>query len=504
MSIYWQFTSIPTPNNPAAVVEDGNTAYLAAGARVYAVNLADGSEKWRYPRSGNLPSTIQGTPAIADGTLYLATGEGLAALDTATGKPAWPTYHVRGGAATAPRVVGSAVYFAGQNGSFYGVDAHSGLSLGGVWDQNGRIGIPSGGDLVGDFDIANGSLIYITADQAMHSVNIGTGVQEWARRMDADVSNAHLVLGGEVMYVAAQNTLMQLRTMNGDPRWTIPLPSSAATPPAVGPDGTVYLVCSNRRVYAINAQGHGAWKVFPKLPYDVAAQPTVAGGLVIVPTLEGGVFALDAATGTLKWNCKIAPSGRNATAIPTAANAVRRALVANGALYVYTDDGTLTSFHSGDVADVAPRVKPVDPKSGDYLNGEPPFRVAATITDGSSGLNFGTLSLMLDSARIPFKGTPDDASADKPGFTFDPDTNTVEFFTTQTDVGRSNALSDGPHTATVSVTDWSGVQTVKTWTFVVDNTLAKRSDTNNNQQGPGKGLGGNGGNGGNGGGGGGG
>src|SRR4051812_5243438 len=49
LSVEWKYTGTYFGNNPASPVIVKDTAYFVTGNHVYAVNLASGALKWRYP-----------------------------------------------------------------------------------------------------------------------------------------------------------------------------------------------------------------------------------------------------------------------------------------------------------------------------------------------------------------------------------------------------------------------------------------------------------------------
>ncbi len=75
--------------------------------------------------------------------------------------------------------------------------------------------------------------------------------------------------------------------------------------------GTVYGKTMHNEAYAFRADATDAsdaeiWRVRTGLRYDIS--PTVlseCGGILLVPTDKGNIFALDAADGSLKWKYKL-------------------------------------------------------------------------------------------------------------------------------------------------------------------------------------------------------
>lgn len=520
LAVLWKFTGETVALNRAAPIVTDDSVYLSAGGRVYAVDLNTGGQRWRYPELDDLPAIVTGSPVYSNGVIYFGAGDALYALNATDGKQVWTPFRLsRAGVYTSPKLVGNNIYFAADNGRFYGLDARTGKLLGGIWSSGSSPGIPIGGDIVSDFAIdANNTMYYITADQALHAIDLATGVQKWAQRLDMDVTNAQPVVVGDTIYLAASNTLSTYRTRSGYRVWTVPLPNEAATPPAVDASGNSYVPTTDGYIYAVNGRGRGIWNQPPRLANAIMAQPLIVGGDLVVGTARGGVYVFNLATGGLKWNYAAVPSSVNVQQVPVDANVSAHPVVVGNTLFVLTDDGTLTAFRHDAPDTLAPELTVVEPTQGDHLNGLAPFTISAHIVDEGSGLNLDTLSFKLDDTAIPRqRGSADDIlnTNQKPGFTYTSETGLVAYSILESSAGtEAVGLSDGIHRATITVSDWMGNQATKTWMFYIDNTLPRRvpkSQQNNGNNGgrpggaggingPGLGGGGKGGGGGNGGG----
>jgi uncharacterized membrane protein YgcG len=368
--------------------------------------------------------------------------------------------------------IDAGIYFSAQNGRLYGVDAKTGETLGGVWNRPGNTGLEAGGDVRNDIAVADGLLYYVTSNQVFHAVEVASGVQKWGQRVDADVTNATPVVDGESLLLAAGSSLSSWRMGTGQTRWLIQLPAPAAVAPAVDADGNAYVITTDLNIYAVDSRGRGLWRKPAHLDYEVFAPPTVANGLVFVGTAEGGLYAFDAATGTLKWNYVIPPTGLYVDQVPTRTNVYARPAVAGDTLLVLSDDGALTAFRHSATNTLPPTATQLEPQPGDYLSGRPPFYISAHVEDAGSGLNLDTLKLQVDGTDVPRRPTGPDF-VDKPGFTYNADTSIVDYATVESDAGKSVTLPDGHHSATLSVHDWMGNILTKTWGFTIDDTIPR-------------------------------
>lgn len=474
MAVDWRFTGQPSPGNAAAPLAANNTIYFVSGSVVYAVDRTSGAQKWRYPASSTLPRTIIYTPAYSDGTVFLSTAEGLSALDAETGKLKYPSFIVPNGANTSPVIIGDSVYFGGGNGRIFALNIKSGDPVNAMF----RNGLNLQADFAGNMTALNGQLYVITANQMMHSIDALTGNQRWQSRVEGEIRGSIVVPDGETLYVAAGSSLQAFRASSGVLRWSQPTPRNIVAPPVVDSAGGIYVITSDRAVYCIEIKGprpKSKWeKVVPQVDTNVIAQPVIADDLLIIATQGGSIWALDLASGGVKWNYRIHPSAtENAATIPTRAGISAHPIVVGDTLLTVSDDGTLTAFRHSASDVTPPMITPVKPLQGDYVNGQPPFTIRARISDEGSGLNVNTLAVKLDDNQIALQKV---LGVGTNGFIFDTSTGDLQYTIyprSGNEVGRTTALVDGHHTVTVTVKDWMGNTATRSWSFVIDDTIKR-------------------------------
>ena len=87
-------------NNWHGVAADAEHAYLASGSFVYAVDLTNGKEVWRYPAEANSKLLFYANPVLtADGQLLIGsagTNHPFVSLNPATGKENWTESFTKG------------------------------------------------------------------------------------------------------------------------------------------------------------------------------------------------------------------------------------------------------------------------------------------------------------------------------------------------------------------------------------------------------------------------
>lgn len=481
LSVDWKYTGNYYGNNPAAPVVSKDSAYFATGNRLFAVSLQNGALKWRYPAdpTSTLPALVGVTPILDGGALYVGAADGLYSFEAETGKLNWH-YTAGGGVVTTPVVNNGAVYFISGNGRIHAVNPATGDAVAGVWKRGGTLGVDAGGVVTADTGVFNGTIYYVTSTDILHAINMGTGVQQWYQRLPSSTPGVSVpIISGETIYLASGSTLINIRLVTGQNRWSIPLPSAVVVPPTVDAEGNAYVVLDNKQIYSVNQRGRGVWARPATVDYLPSASPVVADGMLLVPTASGGMYAFDQATGALKWHYLLSPSSTNVNRIPTRLSVSASPVVMNGSLYVLSDDGALTAFRHDAPDSLPPVVKVVEPEEGDYLNGRAPFHITAKISDEGSGVDLSSLVVKLDGRGLT-RLQPGAEASGRDGYTFDIDTYTLDYSTSETE-GRSSALSDGHHTATVSAKDWKGNQISKTWTFYIDDTIPRKARRSPNQ-----------------------
>ncbi len=486
LSLDWRYTSTYFGYNPSSPIIAGDTAYFASGNRIYAVDTASGGLRWRYPQDAPMSTSIGGSLAYSDGTVFIGAGDGkLYSIDAATGKPGW-SFDTRSSIDGSPMVVDGTVYFGTADDRVWAVDAKTGAAVN-TW----RNGVKFLDEMSGAPAVGNGFVYALTSDNVLHAINIASGLERYFYRFNGNVAGMAPVVQGDFVYVANGSNLTTLMGRNLGLKWNRILSSDIATSPAVT-DDAIYVITTDDRILAFEPRfGRDKWpaKSVPKLPYDAIAPPTIAGHTLIVGTTLGGVYAYDTDTGALKWSYMVAPSSTSDTVIAQHTNVAAAPVVANNTLYILTDDGSLSAFRADAVDTLGPVISDTQPDMGVVMNGSPPIEFAAKIVDDGSGVNPDSVKLLLDNQGIPRKpktNNDTDTLDTVNGYAYDTDTAMLRY-TTQEPSSASTVrpLADGRHTVTVVAADWRGNTSTKSWSFTVDNTLAKLVRRRNDNTGPG-------------------
>lgn len=229
---------------------------------------------------------------------------------------------------TGERIVSSPVYgdgtifFGGDDGSIYAVEAASGRQL---WRH------ATGGPVAGSPAVVDGTVYVMSYDGKFYALNAKTGVPRWKfttggeRRFEArglhgmqprnqtiaDAFDIYLsspvVAQGAVYFGSGDGNVYALDAASGTLRWKYPTGNVVHASPAYA-NGVVFVGSWDSYFYAIDAtSGALKWRFHsgedPDLHNQVGFQssPAVVDGVVYTGCRDSNLYALDAATGHEKW-----------------------------------------------------------------------------------------------------------------------------------------------------------------------------------------------------------
>ena len=270
---------------------DEETAYLSYNQHIYAIDLANGTEKWRFPVEANNKISFYAAPVITpDGQLVGGYDYILYSLNPQTGTENWSFKNANNRYIGSPLASDAGIFAPTADDHLYALDSQGKL----LWSfatQGAQWAKP-----VSDPDC---ECIYLPSmDRNLYAVNAQNGMQEWKSED----------LGGSVVGT-----------------------------PAYAPDGTLYIGTFNSEMLAIDAQnGRIRWRV--TTDGWIWGGPVFKDGALYFGDLSGSFYAMDAASGKVRW--KINPDGP-ITQAP---------LVTDELIYFTTEAGSLygVSF-SGDI-----------------------------------------------------------------------------------------------------------------------------------------------------------
>jgi outer membrane protein assembly factor BamB len=268
------------------VAADETTAYLTSNQHVFAIDLANGTEKWRFPAQADNKISFYASPALTPDGQLLAGGYNhvLYSLDPATGTVNWSFSGAKDRYVGSPLATEAGIFAPNADGTLYALD-HAGKQLWTFKTERAQWSKP-----VSDPEC---ECIYLASmDHHLYSLDAQTGELKW--KSDA--------LGGALVGT-----------------------------PAYGDPGVLYVGSFNKEMLAIDAEtGKLSWQTPFKTTNWVWGGPALTEDRLYFGDLSGTFYGLNAADGSPAWD-PLNPGGSIAES-PT---------VSGDTIYFVTETGTL-------------------------------------------------------------------------------------------------------------------------------------------------------------------
>jgi outer membrane protein assembly factor BamB len=262
--------------------------YLAYNQQVYAINLDNGQEIWKYPPKTDSKLTFFAPPVVTtDGQLLVAGYDNaIHSLNSANGQENqgnWPFREADNRYVASPLVAGGKIFAPNSNGTLYTLDL-TGKLLWTFHTTEPLWATPS----------TDGKAVYLPSmDHHVYALDPESGNVIWQSKD----------LGGAVVGT-----------------------------PSIGPDGALYVGSFGRLMTALNPQnGETLWNK-PTTGW-IWGGPALDQGVLFFGDLDGAFYAMNAADGNIQWQTPAAESTGNS--IPD------RPLVISDTVYFNSENGTL-------------------------------------------------------------------------------------------------------------------------------------------------------------------
>lgn len=194
----------------------GNAVVVgSADGSVHAARATDGRPLWRWDSPGRAldsgafgfdRKTVQSSPAIGDGRVYVGTRSGsLYALDQATGEELWESSHGTSWVNGSPAVADGRVFAGSSDGRFLqAVDAETGEEL---WRRDSGV-IWTSAAVVGR------RVHFAESNGVIRALDVATGETLWGTVLPVDVWASPVVADG-VLFVGSNDGFYALRGSDG-------------------------------------------------------------------------------------------------------------------------------------------------------------------------------------------------------------------------------------------------------------------------------------------------
>lgn len=301
-TVDWRLPGVNTGDHTAAkaspiraptgdIVVPGDTGDLRAVA-------PDGEVRWTAETDTD-GRGIHGTPAIANGAVYVGAYDGaLYAIDLETGERHWRA-PLGGAIGSSPGYRDGTVYIAVEfhppDGSMFAVDAVTGEV---EWEGERPTDHPHSTAAI---DREAGRLVVGSNDGTLYAWTYPDLEFEWAFETGGAIKGPVAVHDGSAVFGSWDERVYRVDLATGEEEWRVATDGLVMSGPSIEPStGTVYVGSHDSRLYALDlATGAERWR------FDTGGRllgcPTVTAESVLAGSYDRHLYAVDKREGTERW-----------------------------------------------------------------------------------------------------------------------------------------------------------------------------------------------------------
>ena len=268
------------------------TAYLADGQYTFAIDLQNGTLRWRYPDKAAAGTTFYSNPALtSDGRLALTSSDKAVHLvDATSGTVVWKVAPGREPFVAPALSLGESLFAPDGNGTLYALNAADGATR---W-------IFSATHAIWSAPVPQGELLYVASlDHNLYTVRAADGQLVWSRDLGAALAGGPAVVNDLVLIGTFDGRVVALDAAHGREVWTTQAKGWVWGAPVIVGESAIFGDLSGGLQAVELASGRTLWQV--RLDSPVRATPFAQAGLIYIGTEAGTAYALDAADGTIRW-----------------------------------------------------------------------------------------------------------------------------------------------------------------------------------------------------------
>ena len=266
-------------NSWAGLSANAETAYLANGSFVYAIDLKNGSQLWRYPAdSADNKEAYFANPVLTDdGQLLIAsagTNHSLTSLDPVNGTANWTFADAIAPWLAAPLAVDGTIYAPNSDGSLYALDLNGNV----LWQKE------IGGALWAQ-PVSDGEMLYITSlDHNIYAFDLNKQEVAWSVSVKGALPGGAVLGEAGNLYVGSfGSNVVRIDTTAQKIDWDSTIEGWVWDNPAI--DGeTLYVGDLQGNFHAFNTVSGS--EIFSAVPLNgaVTGTPAILDDFIVVGT----------------------------------------------------------------------------------------------------------------------------------------------------------------------------------------------------------------------------
>jgi outer membrane protein assembly factor BamB len=279
------------------ITANEETAYISFNQHVYAVNLTNGLELWRYPAEPDTNITFYAAPSLTDDDQVIVGGYDniLYSLNAQNGNVNWKFEEASDRYIGSSLIAGDKIFSPSSDNDLFA------LNLAGqpVWTQpfvseNSNWGQPTADP--------NCECVYLASmDHSVHAIDPGNGKGIWQSETlgGATVGTPAVSEDGKTLYIGTfKNELVAIDTNNGNILWRFPTEGWVWTSPVLDGD-VLYFGDISGNFYAIDRFTQATlWSI--QTGDDIVGTPLITDDGVYFTNEAGTLYALTK-DGATRW-----------------------------------------------------------------------------------------------------------------------------------------------------------------------------------------------------------
>ena len=313
----WQFEADDSGFKSPPVIVGGKVFIGDLDGTFYALRLSDGELLWKkvFEDCGFMSAA-----AVADGNVYVGDYNGMVrCLDGANGEVLWK-YESWAEMYSGPNLVEGKVLLGNEAGELLALDAETGERLWRFEIEDHLRCWPT---------VINGRVLIAGCDSQLHAVDLETGEKVESLELAAPTGSTPARWENSVLLGTSGGLFYRVEDF--DVRWTYQDEMRQENFSASTDGKSVVYTSKGKRVYALDiATGDLKWETKVRTPLESAA--IIAGDAIYFGTRRGKLYGLDLATGKQFWEYE---AGGDFVSAPAASD---------GILVVANEDGTVYGF----------------------------------------------------------------------------------------------------------------------------------------------------------------
>lgn len=333
------------PSSWPGVAVDGDTVYLANGSHVYALQLSNGSERWRFPNEADNNQTFYAAPVFdGEGNIYFGSysqnssnGNDIYKLNQQNGNEIWHfdsatnryiasqlvidgavyapnadstiykltsdgtwledwSFHAEEPLWAQPQWEDGTLYVSSMDHHIYAVDAESGEVVWMTDDLGSAITSPP---LIGEADLYVG-----TFGSEIVAIEKSSGVVNWRAPMADWVWATPAWMDGN-LYVGDQSgSFVVLDATNGEELWMLQA-DGAIVSEALVYEGNIYFGTESGKIYRVTVSESGEWDyaIIHTVQGEAYSPLVGAGDVILIGVIsEDTILVVIDLDGNEKWD----------------------------------------------------------------------------------------------------------------------------------------------------------------------------------------------------------